>query len=320
MVLPPLPPDPYELLPMPAVGAIQIAAIVSRHRLEPDGPVEPIPSTGVVHSLWALGSAMVLRVPKNEAMCLGDHRCEAAAIPLARAAGVRTPDLLVFDDSHDVLDVPFTVVERVHGNDLLAIRPGHEEHDSFYRRLGEQLGVLHVATPPAEAPPEFRSGEHDPPQRFFDDALAAATMNHDGIEWMRRLCERLDGAIAASPSVPRRVIHNDVKPDNAMVDRNGDVHLIDWGDAAIGDPVHDFHSLPLRSVVAALDGYRTVTEPDPAFGPRLVRRLIARSLYNLRRTPLPGPSWYRPSAATITDMLTFAVDHPDIWRTWCDGD
>jgi hypothetical protein len=36
----------------------------------------------------------------------------------------------------------------------------------------------------------------------------------------------------------------------------------------------------------------------------------------LRRTPLAGPSWYRPIAATLTDLLTFAIDEPSIWNQW----
>jgi len=43
---------------------------------------------------------------------------------------------------------------------------------------------------------------------------------------------------------------------------------------------------------------------------------ITRSLSNLRRTPLLGPSWYRPIAANLTDLLTFAVDKPSVWNAW----
>ena len=121
-LLEPVPLAAYELLPSPTLRPDQIDAIVTRHGLDIDGPILAMASKGVVHGLWALGTHWVLRVPKNEAMCLGDHRCEAAAIPLARVAGVTTPDLIVFDDSGAILDVPYSIVERVDGRS--------EEHTS----------------------------------------------------------------------------------------------------------------------------------------------------------------------------------------------
>ena len=105
-VLPFLPLAAYEVMPFVTITAEQLQAIVNRHQLTLDGPIEPMPSNGVVHSLWSLGHDFVLRVPKPEEMCLGDLRAEVVAIPVARAAGVRTPDLVAFDDSCDIIDVP----------------------------------------------------------------------------------------------------------------------------------------------------------------------------------------------------------------------
>ena len=105
-------------MPFVTITDEQLQAIVNRHQLKLDGSIEPMPSNGVVHSLWSLGPDYVLRVPKPEEMCLGDLRAEVVAIPIARNAGVRTPDLVVFDDSCAILDVPYAIVERVHGTDL----------------------------------------------------------------------------------------------------------------------------------------------------------------------------------------------------------
>jgi aminoglycoside phosphotransferase (APT) family kinase protein len=118
------------------------------------------------------------------------------------------------------------------------------------------------------------------------------------------------------PSCATGVVHDDVKPDNVMVDRHGRVHLIDWGDAGFGDPAHDFQSLPMTSIDGALRGYRATRHEDPTLEARIVRRVVARSMYNLGRSPLVGPSWYRPLAANLTDLLAFAVDRPATWAAW----
>ena len=43
---------------------------------------------------------------------------EAIAVPAARQAGVRTPALVVFDDTRDLVSVPYVIYERVHGETL----------------------------------------------------------------------------------------------------------------------------------------------------------------------------------------------------------
>jgi aminoglycoside phosphotransferase (APT) family kinase protein len=311
----PLPPRPlaaYETMPMPALTDFDLQAIVRQHGLELDGPIVRLASSGVVHSLWALGSRWVLRVPKNEQMCLGDHRCEAVAIPLARRAGVRTPELVVFDESHSILDVPYSVVTRVDGTDLAA--EPFEHH--AYVDVGRQLAKLHAADLTARGYPWLRDTGDLAAEAPFRDVLAAGLLHADGVRWFRALCERLDVTLAAGPNAPRVFIHDDVKPDNVMIDRSGAVHLIDWGDAGFGDPAHDFQSLPMRSIEVALRGYRAVRTDDPTLEARIIRRVIARSLANLRRTPLLGPSWYRPIAANLTDVLTFAIDNPRTWSSW----
>ena len=317
-----LPPEPlaeYERVPVPTATADQLQAVVERHGLELDGPITPISTAGVVHALWRLGSQWVLRVPKNEEMCLGDHRCEAIAIPLARSAGVRTPALIAFDDSAEIFEVPYSIVEHVDGTNLVGLRPADPRYDATYRQLGEQLALLHGASVPDAPHPWLRVPDDRPAEDLFDEVREAGLLHDDGISWIRGLCEQLDARIMGEAPARRVFLHDDVKPDNLMVDLRGDVHLIDWGDAGYGDAAYDFQSVPLRAVRAALVSYRTLAPGDPALEARIVRRILARALVGLRRTPRLGPSWYRPIAATLTDVLAFVGDFPVDWSEWTNG-
>lgn len=151
-VIPFLPLAAYEVMPFVTVTDEQLRAIVNRHQLTLDGAIEPMPSNGVVHSLWSLGHDYVLRVPKSETMCLGDLRAEVVAIPVARAAGVRTPDLVAFDDSCDIIDVPYAIVERVYGSDLSRLAHDDARLPDLFRQLGVQLATLHTAPVPEPHP------------------------------------------------------------------------------------------------------------------------------------------------------------------------
>ena len=301
----------YEVLPLPSLTTDQLRAIVERHHIDLDGPIESLRSSGVVHSLWSLGSRWALRVPKNETMCLGDHRCEAIAIPLVLGVGVRTPALHVFDESLTILDVPFSIVARVHGNDLSAA----PFDDPTYEQVGRELAALHAANLGSSGHPWLREPNEPDVEQLFDRVVRSGLLHSAGTVWIASLCERLDCLIGQH--VPPTVfVHGDVKPDNVMIDSSGNVHLIDWGDAGFGDPAYDFQSLPMRSIERALRGYRMVRADDPTLEARIIRRVLARSLTNLCRTPLTGPSWYRPVAANLTDLLTFAVDRRPVWESW----
>jgi aminoglycoside phosphotransferase (APT) family kinase protein len=302
----------YETLPPPSVSDAELRAIVERHRIELDGPVIRLRSSGVVHSLWALGSKWVLRVPKNETMCLGDHRCEAIAIPLALRAGVRTPELYVFDDSSSILDVPFSIVSRVHGADLSTESFRHPS----YAQVGSELGKLHVADLATSGHPWLRRPSDPPAEDFFDRVVQAGLLHADGVAWIAGLCDQLHGVVAQGSTPPCVFLHGDVKPDNVMIEPSGGVLLIDWGDAGFGDPAYDFQSLSMHSIEIALSGYREVVTDDPTLEARIVQRVVARCLSNLCRTPLTGPSWYRPVAANLTDLLTFALDHRPVFDAW----
>ena len=311
-VLPPMPNAPYEVAPFARLTDAQLHAIVMKHRLAIDEPPTPLPTNGVVHALWSLGSRYVLRVPKNEAMCIGDLRAEVAAIPVALASGVRTPALIAFSDERDIIDVPYIVVERVNGVDLSTFAPTDPALDELYRQLGHQLVALHSAPLPAPHP-SFRNIERSDTEALLIDTFAAGLLGDRAVAWFGSLLEDL-----AHPDEETCFVHNDMKPDNLMVNELGKLVVIDWGDAGFADPATDFCALPLAAAAQTLDGYREAggAADDDGLEQRFVRLAIGNAIYGLRRTAHTGPSWYRPLAANLSDLLMFATDQPEVWRRW----
>ena len=302
--------------PFPELSRAQIAAIIARHGLSasPDA-VEWLPAIGTVNPALALGGAYVLRVPKPYGAA--ETRTESVAAPVAHAAGVRTPKLLVFDDSGDIVDVPFTVYERVRGRnfglaDLEVAASGH-----VYREIGRQLAILHQGVTVCPDP----NGYLDRPARLEPEALiaplaSAALLGGYTVRWLDRVFTRLRPVVAAAAPL-RRFLHFDVLPTNVMVDDAGDfAALIDWNNAGWADPALDFRFLPSRAVEATLAGYRDVAplDGDDTAEARVLWDHLCLALTTLRSPPRrENISWARPPFARLAELAAAAARY-DAWR------
>ncbi len=116
--------------------------IAARHGLEVDTCAR-LPQVGVINTIYALGDTYVLRVPRDHPGPIAQARAESLAAPAARAAGVRTPALIAYDGTCDLLPVPYLVYERVHGRTLGLLDWEPAAIPQVWRELGQDLAVLH---------------------------------------------------------------------------------------------------------------------------------------------------------------------------------
>src|SRR5215216_4364946 len=118
-------------------------AISERHGLCA-GEISPSKDAGIFNAIYLVGGEYVLRVPRDAPPFVAAIRKESVAVPAARAAGVRTPALVAFDASLDLLPVPYTLYERVHGETLglLDCEPGASP--AAWHELGRDLALLHT--------------------------------------------------------------------------------------------------------------------------------------------------------------------------------
>src|SRR5690348_9002669 len=98
----------------PKVASNTLNLIAEQHHLAAR-TFKPLPSIGLFNAIYLLGDDLILRVPRDHPHFVAAIAKEAIAVPAARAAGVRTPRLIAFDDSFALLPVPFAIYERVHG-------------------------------------------------------------------------------------------------------------------------------------------------------------------------------------------------------------
>src|SRR5918994_5238351 len=82
----------------PLMTAETLEAIRERHGLRA-GEISPSKNAGIFNAIYLVGNEHVLRVPREAPPFVAAIRKESIAVPAARAAGVRTPTLVAFDDS-----------------------------------------------------------------------------------------------------------------------------------------------------------------------------------------------------------------------------
>lgn len=314
-----------KLPPAVIVSDAAVSAISERHGLGVSGACA-LPSSGIINTVIALDNRFVLRVPRDHPEHIAQARTEAEAIPLAVAAGVRTPAIVAFDDSMEVLPVPFLVVELITGRDIESVTADPAELTDLWVEVGHDLGRLHAAVDPARwpgTPPEAASmsnlvagAPHDAEtlvQQRVDDGWLTYLEARWLLDWLGHLeVGRADPRWAAAT-------HGDVQMSNILMDtRTGRYQgIVDWGCAATKDAVVDFMPLPFSAVPHLLDGHRDVAAlaDDDHAELRILRGRIHTLLAVLPRGAAPGTTWGERPVAWLTDLLRFFSDPPnDRWR------
>ncbi|WP_299591173.1 phosphotransferase [uncultured Microbulbifer sp.] len=164
---------------------------------------------------------LVLRInaPNSRALDL-DRAAEAEALRRASAQGLCAP--LVYAD----LEYRYLLTRYIHSAPLDPSLPRALE------QVAELLRRIH-RLPPISAHLDIADKANrywqsiDPSSRFFP-ALS-------------KLRTRMESLLQCNRNSPatERLCHNDLLPDNLLVDNSGNLRAIDWEYAAVGDPFFD---------------------------------------------------------------------------------
>jgi aminoglycoside phosphotransferase (APT) family kinase protein len=242
---------------------------------------------------------------------------ESVAVPLARSARVRTPALLVYDDSRDLLPVPFTVYERVHGETLSLLDLEPDDTPEVWRELGRDLARLHSGVDRERPGSRLGTRENLPDPRVQAEELAKeGLVSASEARWLIRWLDRI--APAALTPVERRFSHGDTQATNVMVHSRSleYVAVLDWGSAGWGDAAWDFAGGALRAVPSLLAGHREVAalDADETAEARILWRHLQLALFNARRRPQPNHSWAERLLTMLLDIMrSFLSRPPDPW-------
>ena len=234
-----------------------LGSLIHRHRGDLGGEVSfQRITTGKFNTSFFVRAGderLVLRIapPRDSVLVFYERdmmRQEQHIHELVRSeTAVPVPHILAFDDSHELIDRDFLIMERLPGHPLTKMQ--RVNYDSVLKQVGNYLAQVHKLT-------EDRYGylgAHRPmePQtvwvtafeimwnKMVDDVVAVGYYDAEESRFMRSL---LDQYIALfDRPVPASLLHMDIWHQNILVNRGGKVTgLVDWDRALWGDPEIEF--------------------------------------------------------------------------------
>ena len=276
-----------------------------------------LPEIGIFNSVFLLGDGLVLRVPRDDPLFIYAIEKEVIAVPAARTAGVRTPPIIAFDSSRDLLPVPFIIYERVQGEPIERIDRDPGEASEAWRELGRDIGRLHSRAGYAGAIATLKDKRVPDPREQAEALAEAGYITMAEVRWLERWLQRL--APAMRPEQPQRFLHGDLQGTNIIVQPGSldYLALIDWGSALWGDAAMDFLGMPLSAVPYLLEGHREVAplDGDEMAEARILWYQLGLALRVLRREPEPARSWGERPLAQLFQIVRFLLELPDKrWR------
>ena len=240
-------------------------------------------------------------------------------MPAARRVGVRTPEMLAFDDALDLLPVPYSIYERVHGETLGLLDRDPAASPGVWRELGHDLALLHQGVAKDGPVAGLEMDQMPDPRPWPEELAQAGYFTATEARWLTAWLERL--APEALAPAPQCFLHGDSQATNVMVRADSLEYLavLDWGSCGWGDPAWDFAGVPLRAVPSMLEGCAVVAplEEGQSVEARILWRHLQLSLYVLRREPQPGRSWAERPLGMLLDVMRFMLDAPaGRWSEW----
>lgn len=265
-----------------------VDAILSHHGLR--APWQELPATGIANRIYATDD-FVLRVAVGGSEALNDARTESVSAPVARAAGVLVPRLIAFDESGTIVDRPYSLWERVHGETLGLFAPEPNSCPTTWQAVGRQLALLHNRVHDCPDP----HGWLDHPERELNleeriaSLVAASSIDQALVRQFERAAKELRAAVEGPLAV--RFLHNDVHAMNVMCARDGILlALIDWGDAGWGDPALELAQVPLGAMPFVLQGYESEAHLDNAAEARMLWDKLCKAVEQLEKGDIQGRS------------------------------
>lgn len=255
----------------------------------------------VIRALLEDGRRVVVRINRvRHPMLTAGLLLDARLGEVLSAQGLRVAGTLGIDISCATLPLEFAVFEHIDGMAAGELDGDEERTRSALRSLGSYLRAVHEIRLPGSGPVTVRADGRlnglftDWPaflrcrlDEHLTVCLGAGSISAAEAEEVREIFAHLEVAAVRDAD---RLLHGDAGPANVLVDAADRIHLVDWEDALVGDPLFElastasFHPPPRwPSLFEGYSGMKdTVVGHDRTFWIYMLRIALARTVMRQR--------------------------------------
>ena len=265
-----------------------------------EGDLEPLAS-GTLNDVWRFrsgGDRLVLkaaRTPGGEALAI-----EAAVSDALAAHAVDHPRVRAFDDSLSAVPFAFAIIDYVDGRSMRELDSDEVAVEQVLPSVAKAFRAVHQVPGTRYGLAEVRSGRLVGTHATWRDYLSTRLTEHLELLLANDIVTETEAEefrLAAEPIGPEsapKLLHGDCGPHNIMVGPTGRPLLIDWEDAAFGDPEFELALWatfnPTRRWPLVLDTYRGTTAPPSAqfwryFARITIAKVVVRTRLGYPDTP-----------------------------------
>lgn len=248
-----------------------IKKILIKNRI--DEPYVKLKTQGIANEIYATPN-FILRIPTDHPEATSDALTESVAAPVAKANGIKTPQLICFDDSFSILDKTYSIWERVHGLTLGEMENFLDFHNTW-REIGIEIGKIHTKITRCHDPKNWL----DNPDREYtkDMMLEYLSKAECKSSYLRHLVETKYTTSTFSYHIC--FVHGDTNEFNFLCSNEGKLlSVIDWGDAGFSDPAIDFYMIPIDALLQVVKGYVEIARCN--FDVNFIYRIIFDKLWD----------------------------------------
>jgi aminoglycoside phosphotransferase (APT) family kinase protein len=166
---------------------------------------------------------------------------ESALLRVARAGGVRVPEVVAASTDPELLGAPFMITGLVPGETIARKILRDPEFEparaALPAQLGQALAALHAV--PVEAVTGLEAVDQvEQYRQVLDDSGQPHPAFELAFRWLRA---------HRPPANDPAIVHGDFRLGNLIVDHDGLAAVIDWELAHIGDPMEDLGWLCVKA-------------------------------------------------------------------------
>jgi aminoglycoside phosphotransferase (APT) family kinase protein len=162
---------------------------------------------------------------------------------------------LVADLTKSLVPRPYTIYRRAKGILLADAPQPPQAYTSLYREVGEAIARIGSIPIPEDRRANLKDAGKLDAQEHLQKSFDAGAVSREDVPIIEKIITQLE-SLGAEPA-PSQFVHRDIHPWNFFIDpATGALEvIIDWGDAAWGEPAIEFASMPLVALKPMLQGY-----------------------------------------------------------------